>query len=142
MSPSVEVLLKYAKHADRFDRSTGLHTFVLAFYAATAPRDRLAEKRTLQLLLEHFEPLANNENWNTVLDILFRSPACTDKLDMLDLALLFLEYLPDYKRRERKLLTSIMTTGEIDDIVNDVSARRRRLTKRRGFSGSIVASKP
>ncbi len=124
MSTSVGVLLRQAKNTNRcrFDSGTGLHTFGLAFYAATAPRAGFAAKRTLRLLLEDLDPLAKNENGSTVLDILFQFPASTDKAATLELASLFLEYLPEHKLRERKVLRSIIRRYEGTEVVNDHSS--------------------
>ena len=111
---SLEALLEYGvdPNTPRLDGSIGLHTFVLTFYNPRFPRYPTAEKRILQLLLEHTDLLAKDQSGHALLSRLF-SVQQISKEKVLELARLFLESLPEHKSFEDSLLRSMIQSRDI-----------------------------
>ena len=88
----------------RNDGGPDLQTFVLE-YCKTAPGDRSADRKTLQLLLSHTDLRAEYANGGTFLESLFPIDRVYDKYGVrTELVGLFLEYLPLHRLWERKYL--------------------------------------
>ena len=122
---SLEALLRYGidPNTPRLDGSIGIHTFVLIFYNPKFPRDPAAEKRILQLLLEHTDLRSEDQSGHTLLSYVFRLQKITAEKD-LELARLFLESLPEHKVFEANLLRSMMRSLDTDTVEEGQSMRR------------------
>ena len=76
-------------------------------FIETSSRNLVANKRILQLLLEHTDLIAKDHSGQTLLSHLFHWQEMSEE-EALELARLFLESLPEHKMLEACLLKSMM----------------------------------